>query len=182
MSKIVVFTGSPRKNGFSAQLLSKVIEGAEASGAEVVAYDLNDDGIRGCQSCFYCRANEGCATKDTLQPMYQDIKEADGIVVTLPIYFYSISGQAKTWIDRLYPMMAPDFSARYPGKKIVAIYAQGNADLTAFQASIEGTNQIFKLFGWDIAKTFVVGDTSNPEKTIDETLQAEAYEAGKQLV
>lgn len=79
-------------------------------------------------------------------------------------------------------MMASDFSARYPGKKIVTIYAQGNADVTAFQASIEGINQIFKLFGWDITKSFVIGDTQKPKRKIDESLQTEAYEAGKQLV
>lgn len=182
MKKIVIFTGSPRKNGYSAQLLNKVIEGAKASGADVVTYDLNNKEILGCQSCFYCRANEGCATKDALQPMYQDIKEADGIVATFPIYFYNISGQAKIWIDRLYPMVAPDFSARYPGKKVITIYAQGNGDVSAFQAAIDGTNNIFKLFGWDITKTFVLCGTSNPENKIEESLLEEAHEAGKNLV
>lgn len=182
MSKIVVFTGSPRKDGFSAQLLSKVIEGAKASGAEVVTCDLNDKEVRGCQSCFYCRSNDGCATQDALQPMYQDIKEADGIVATFPIYFYNISGQAKTWIDRLYPMMAPDFSARYPGKKMITIYSQGNGDPAAFQATIGLTNNTFKMFGWELLKAFIIADTSNPEKKLDESLLEEACEAGKQLV
>lgn len=182
MSKIVVFTGSPRKDGFSAQLLSKVIEGAKAAGAEIITYDLNDKEVRGCQSCFYCRANEGCATQDALQPMYQDIKEADGIVATFPIYFFNISGQAKTWIDRLYPMMAPDFSARYPGKKMITIYSQGNGEPAAFQAAIGLTNNTFKMFGWELSKSFVIADTSNPEKKLDESMLEEAYAAGKQLV
>ena len=98
MSTVIAFLGSPRKNGASTQLVIKAIEGAKAAGAEVVIYDMNDDEIKGCQCCYYCRAHEGCATKDKLQPMYEQIKEADGIIASFPIFFHNINSQGKKLI------------------------------------------------------------------------------------
>ncbi|MBO5501617.1 MAG: flavodoxin family protein, partial [Clostridia bacterium] len=87
MKKIVAFAGSPRKEGFSRQLMDRLLAGAEAAGAEVVVYDLNADGIKGCQGCFYCRKHDACAQQDVLQPMYGDIREACAVVATFPLYF-----------------------------------------------------------------------------------------------
>lgn len=94
MKKVVAFLGSPRPNGYTAKLVERVLEGAKAAGAEVVTYSLNDEGIKGCQGCFYCRNHPDCATKDKLYPMYEDIKSACGIVGGFPIYFGTVSGQA----------------------------------------------------------------------------------------
>ncbi|HEX2927074.1 MAG TPA: flavodoxin family protein [Ruminiclostridium sp.] len=123
MSKIVAFVGSPRKNSISSQLLNKAIEGAKSEGAEIVVYDLNDTGIRGCQACDYCRKENVCIVKDKLQSMYSDIASADGIIISSPIYMSDFSGQAKIWFDRLRPMFGHDFKPRYPGKKIVAVFS-----------------------------------------------------------
>ena len=182
MSKIVAFMTSPRKNGYCSKVLNKVIEGAKSKGAEVVVYDLNEDGVKGCQGCNYCRKNEDCATKDKLQPMYEDIKEADAIVAAFPIYFYNISGQGKILIDRLYPVIDSSFAPRYPGKKAITIYAQGADNADAFKAQIDATNNFFKAFGWDVEKTFVVAGTSSPDFKLDDKLMEDAVEAGKALV
>ena len=69
MSKLVVFYGSPRPDGFTARLLDQVAAGAAAAGAEVIRYDLNDPAVLGCQGCRWCRTHDGCATQDALQPM-----------------------------------------------------------------------------------------------------------------
>lgn len=67
MSKVVIFKCSPRKNGYTTKLLDQVAKGAKSKGAEVIEFDLNDAGIRGCQGCFYCRTHDGCAINDYLQ-------------------------------------------------------------------------------------------------------------------
>lgn len=68
MSKVVIFNASPRKNGYNSKLLEQVAKGAESKGAEIIEFNLNDAGIRGCQSCFYCRTHDGCAINDYLKP------------------------------------------------------------------------------------------------------------------
>ncbi len=86
MSKTILFLGSPRKHGYTTTLAREAGRGAEEAGLEVKEYDLNDSGIRGCQGCYHCRETYGCATKDYLAPMYQDITEARAIIIASPIY------------------------------------------------------------------------------------------------
>ena len=180
MKKIAAFIASPRQQGFGARLLRRVAEGAEAAGAEVVFYDLNDRAVRGCQSCFYCRSHNTCPQKDALQPMYRDIEESCGIIAAFPIYFAGISGQGKLWVDRLYPFMGPNFTARCPGKKMVTVYAQGNPNPDKFEALVERTNDLFKLFGWEVQDSLLVSGTSGKEEVEAELLER-AFEAGKRL-
>lgn len=181
MKKVVVFYGSPRKNGVSNKIADMVAKGAEDAGAEIVFYDLNQEGVKGCQSCFFCRGNDKCAVKDPLTPMYDDIFEACGIVASFPIYFFNISAQGKILIDRLYPMINGDFSPRNPGKKVVTVYAQANPDEETYKESITKNNEIFSAFGWEVIESILAVNTMDPELKMDKLL-AKAYEAGKNMV
>ncbi len=181
MCKIIAFFGSPRKNGYTAQLMERVLEGARSIGAEIITYNLNDDGVKGCQGCFYCRAHEGCSTKDILQPMYKDIQSANGIVAGFPIYFGAISGQGKLLLDRLYPMVGDNFAPRYPGKKVVSIFAQANPDHSLFTDAMESTNRFFNLCGWDLVESLLLYGDVAPNYTIPNELLDRAFEAGKRL-
>lgn len=182
MGKLVAFIGSPRKSGDSIKLVQQIIAGAKSEGAEVVTYDLNDDGVKGCQGCYYCRVNEGCATQDKLQSMYTDIKEADGVVAGFPIYFGGISGQSKLFIDRLFSMFNSDFSSRCPGKKFAAVYAQGNPNEQLFKATIDANDSIFKMLGWQIVDSILVSNGNDPQYALPQDLMDRACETGRQLV
>lgn len=182
MSKVIAFYCSPRKQGFTAKLMEQVIEGAKSVGAEIVTYDLNEDGVKGCQGCFACRNFEGCATKDLLQPMYEDLKEATGIVAGFPIYFGAVSGQGKILLDRLYPMVGEQFQPRFPGKKVVTVFAQANPDSKLFAGAMESTHNFFKLCGWEILENLLIYGDVDPDFTLSQELLDRAYEAGKMLV
>lgn len=153
MSKIVIFKGSPRKNGYTAKLLDQVAKGAKSKGADVIEFDLNNPKIRGCQGCFYCRTHDGCAVNDYLQPMYKAIADSDAIVFGSPIYMYQITGQAKIWLDRTFPMVEElpnKFIPRHPGKKLITIFAQGSLDPKKGADAIKYVNNIFNVFGWKL--------------------------------
>ena len=182
MSKVIAFFGSPRKNGFSAQLVNRVLDGARSAGADVVAYDLNADGVKGCQGCFWCRSNDGCATRDRLHPMYEDIASADGIVAGFPIYFGTVSGQAKLWMDRLYPMYGDNFVPRHPGKKMVTVYAQANGDSSCFMDAVRNTDGFFGGIGWEVIESLLIYGDVAPGYSIPDELLERAFEAGRQLV
>jgi multimeric flavodoxin WrbA len=183
MKKIVVFAGSPRENGTTARLIDEAINGARSVGAEVKIYDLNAEGVRGCQGCFYCRSHEGCATKDYLQPMYEDIKQSDAIVFSSPIYFYDITGQVKTWIDRLFPVLGPDFKPRYPGKKALGLYSQGNADASSYRGIPQKIQDLFSGFGWTVTESVLCfGTTDSGDAALTEDLLKRAFAAGTALV
>jgi multimeric flavodoxin WrbA len=153
MKRLVAFNGSPRKKGYSSQLVAEAIRGAESEGTEVKVYNLNEQNIHGCQGCYYCRVNEGCMIKnDYLSPMYTDIKDADGILISSPIYQRDITGQTKILLDRLYPLTSGfDFAPRYPGKKVGTIFVQGLLNTEEYKPRITTINQfISSYFGWNL--------------------------------
>ncbi|MBE5802205.1 MAG: flavodoxin family protein [Clostridiales bacterium] len=182
MSKVIAFLGSPRRGGFTAQLIEQVLQGARSAGAETIVYDLNEEGVKGCQGCFYCRTHEGCQTRDKLAPMYEDIREADGVVAGFPIYFGAISGQGKLWLDRMYPMYGDGFVPRLPGKRAVTVYAQANPDDTRFRSAIDSTDGFLRGIGWELVDSLLVYGDVEPGYTIPKEMLERAFEAGKQLV
>lgn len=182
--KIVLFYGSPRKEGLTTKLLREVARGAKEKGLEVKEYDLADPAVLGCQGCFYCRGNEGCPVKDPLQPMYADIKEAGGVVFGSPIYFHEITGQAKQGLDRLFPVidMGPAGpKPRYAGKKVVTVFAQANPDKEAFKGAMQGLHGLFGGFGWNLAESLVCAGPLTDDSPEFKQLLQQAYQAGQAL-
>jgi multimeric flavodoxin WrbA len=104
---IIGINGSPRKNWNTSTLLTNALEGAASKGAHTELVHLYDLSFKGCQSCFACKIINGpysgrCAQKDDLSPLYQKIEEeADGIILGSPIYFGTMSGEMRSFIERL---------------------------------------------------------------------------------
>ena len=183
MSKVVIFNGSPRKNGYTSKLLAEVTKGAEAAGAQTVTFNLNDPKIRGCQGCNYCREHDGCATQDYLQPMYQEIIEADAVVLGSPIYYHDISGQTKIWLDRTFPMVeGANFEPRHPGKKLLTIFSQGKAEKDFFADRINHVNDVLGIYGWELIDSLVCGGTTDTDFEMPIELLEQAFEDGKRLI
>lgn len=186
MPKVVIFNGSPRKNGCTSKLLKEVKKGAESKGAETIVFDLNNSRIKGCQGCLYCRENDGCATQDYLQPMYKDIAQADAVVFGSPIYYYQISGQAKIWLDRTFPMIggtsSSSFKPRYSGKKILTVFSQGNASQDQFIKNISQVNDTFKAYGWHLIDSIICSGTNKPDFEMSQELLVQAFQDGTKLI
>ncbi len=180
MKKIVVFLGSPRKNGYSARLAEQVIAGAKSKGADVMVCDLNEDGIKGCQGCNYCKTHTECVQTDKMSPALEALRTADGVVATFPIYWMDISGQAKLFLDRLYSFTAKDFSAKHPGKKFVTIFSQGSGKEDAYKHVADTHNGYFKMFGWQQVDS-ILGWGSNFGVELTQEQLDRAYEAGCKL-
>jgi len=130
--KVVAVLGSPRKKGTSARIAGAFLEEAEKKGAEISTYHLNRMDFRGCQGCYACKGKqEHCALKDDLTPLLADMEAADVTVFASPVYFYDVSGQFKTFFDRTYSLLKPDFMTNpapcrlSPGKKALLVIAQG---------------------------------------------------------
>ena len=110
MKKIYAVNGSPRKNGNTAQLLQKALEGAASAGAEVKLIQLADLNFGGCRSCFACKKlanpSPGCVLKDDLAEILKELLHADGIIMGSPIYFGAETGLYRNFLERLFfPML-----------------------------------------------------------------------------
>jgi multimeric flavodoxin WrbA len=102
MVKAIGIAGSPRTTGNSSTLLRAVLRGAESAGAEAALIRLNDLTFRGCQGCQRCAPAGECVVKDGLGPVFSALELADIWVLASPVYFDGVSGQLKTFFDRLH--------------------------------------------------------------------------------
>ena len=104
--KIVVITGSPRKNGNSFAMTQAFIEAAEAKGHTVTRFDAAMKKIGGCHACETCYSTgKACTFDDDFNTIAPAILEADAIVFTMPVYWYSIPAQIKGVIDRIFSLV-----------------------------------------------------------------------------
>ena len=100
---ILVITGSARRNGNSDSLADAFIEGAREAGHTVNRFDAGRKKINGCLACQKCFSRgTACAVKDDFNEASPLIEQADMIVLTSPLYFYSFTAQIKALIDKLY--------------------------------------------------------------------------------
>jgi len=101
--KIVVITGSPRKNGNSFAMTDAFIRAAEARGHTVTRFDAAMMKIGGCHACETCfKTGKACTFDDDFNIIAPAVLEADTVVFITPVYWYSIPAQIKGVIDRLY--------------------------------------------------------------------------------
>ena len=99
--KVLILSGSPRKGGNSDLLCDEFMRGAAEAGNETEKIRVAEKKIGYCTACYYCQTSGGvCAKKDDMAQLLQKIIDADVIVLASPVYFYSISAQLKTVIDR----------------------------------------------------------------------------------
>lgn len=99
--RMIGIAGSPRRNGNSTALMRAALEGACAAGAETCEVTLNDLTYKGCQGCEVCNRRGCCILNDDLTPIIERLRQADGWVLAAPIYYDGVSGQFKTFFDRL---------------------------------------------------------------------------------
>lgn len=112
MSRVLVITTSLRVGSNSDLLAEKLIEGAKASGHEVEQVSLKGKTIGFCRGCLACQKTGRCVLKDDAAGIAEQVKNADVLVFVTPIYYYGMSGQMKTLLDRLNPLYASDYRFR----------------------------------------------------------------------
>ena len=129
MKKIIIIDGGPRKNMNTAQLLQRFADAAKSVNEEIEAkvvrlYDLD---YKGCMSCMACKvkgkASNICRYKDGLTPLLEEIAQADGLVLGSPIYFGEVTGQMRSFLERLaFPWLSyNDYSLTAPKRMPVVL-------------------------------------------------------------
>jgi len=103
--KVIAVNGSPRKNWNTHILLEKFLEGARETGAETELINLYDIQFKGCTSCLACKLKGNsvskCVMKDDLERVLHEICGCDVLVLGSPIYFTSVTGEMKSFMERL---------------------------------------------------------------------------------
>ncbi len=168
--KVMASNGSPRKNGNTATLLNKALEGASSQGAETELINLYDLNYKGCMSCFSCRLKEGksygkCAVQDELAPIFERVTKADALMFGSPVYSGTATAEIRAFLERLiYPLfnaveMSTLFKKRIPTGFIYTMNV--NAEQLkefGYEQSFANTENALKLI-FGTAESILVTDT-----------------------
>ena len=179
MSKVLVITTSLRAKSNSDRLAEELICGAKDAGHEVEQISLKGKEIRFCIGCLSCQKTQKCVLKDDAVRIAEKVKEAETLVFVTPIYYYEMSGQMKTLLDRMNPLYPSDYKFR----KVYMLSVAAEDEDYVPEKAVRG------LQGWvdcfekaELAGTLFCGGISDPNEATGRSVELdEAYQFGKQL-
>lgn len=107
---VVILNGSPRKNGNTSALVKAFTGGAESAGHTVTEFSLDGMDIHGCKGCFggHSSKERPCVQHDDMDKIYPAVRDSDVVVLASPLYYWTMSGQLRTALDRLFALEERD--------------------------------------------------------------------------
>ena len=175
--KILVLTGSPRKNGNSATLAEHFIKGAKEAGHTVERFDAAFKKVHPCIACNSCGMDGPCVFKDDFEFVRKHIIDADCVVFATPMYYFGISSQLKAVIDRFY---AINGQIHVP-KKAVLLMTYANTAASEAVPIKSHYEVLLKYLGWTDAGQ-VIASGVWPVGAVNRTEYCErAYQLGKRI-
>ena len=185
MKTAAVLIGSAREKGNSTIIANEFLRGFKENGGEAKIFKLNELKYKGFIGCFSCRKTGYCIHKDDMVSVLESVSAADIVVICSPVFMHQVSGQVKTAIDRLYPLLAGEpgkYSLRFGKKKAVVIYSQGAPFETAFKDMMECNKNSLAGLGLEVVENLIYtgGNTAGSAYKNEEIMQR-AYKLGKEL-
>ena len=132
--KILILSGSPRKDGNSETLCAQFAKGAQEAGHTAELIRLHTKKLGFCTACYACKKTGVCVQKDDMTGILKKMGEADVIVLSTPVYFYQMTAQMKTLIDRT---MASYYDQTLAGKEFYFIVTAAE-DKPALERTMDG--------------------------------------------
>ena len=179
MSKVLVITTSLRAKSNSDILTDRMIAGAKGAGHEVEHISLKGKEIKYCIGCLACQQTQTCVLKDDAVEIAEKVKNADTLVFVTPIYYYEMSGQMKTLLDRMNPLYPSDY--RFRRVYMLSVAAEDEAHVPERAVSgLQGWVDCFEKA--EFAGSLFCGGISDPnEATGDINALDRAYQFGSRL-
>ena len=179
MSKVLVITTSLRARSNSDILAERLIAGAKDAGHQVEEISLKGKTIGFCKGCLACQKTQKCVIKDDAVMIAEKVMNADTLVFVTPIYYYEMSGQMKTLLDRMNPLYSSDYKFR--NVYMLSVAAEDEAATTEKAVSgLQGWVDCFEKA--ELAGSLFCGGVTDPGDASgkQKALNA-AYQFGKEL-
>ena len=179
MSKVLVITTSLRARSNSDILAERLIAGAKDAGHDVELIGLKGKTVKFCIGCLACQKTQKCVLKDDAVEIAEKVRNADTLVFVTPIYYYEMSGQMKTLLDRMNPLYPSDYKFR----RVYLLSVAAEDEETTPQKAVNG------LQGWvdcfekaEFAGSLFCGGLNDSGEAAGRKDELdEAYEFGKKL-
>lgn len=178
MKRVVIISTSLRVRSNSDLLAEQFMKGAESAGHQVEKVELLGKQIAFCLGCFACTKLGRCVIDDDVNGIMEKVMKADVIVWATPIYYYEMSGQMKTLIDRMNAMYDRDYRFR----EVYLLTTAAEDEASVPQRAEAG------LTGWidcypkaRLAGTLFCGGVNEPNEIQGNAKLEEAFELGKSV-
>lgn len=177
MKKVYIISSSIRSGSNSEMLAKEFEKGTVESGNQVTFLSLKDFDLKFCKGCLACQKLGKCIIKDDMAKIIDEISESDVLVFATPVYYYEMSGQLKTFLDRLNPLYGKDnqFNEIY----LLGACADNSRD--AFDRVINGVGGWIDCFDGVNLKDTLLATGTNDVNSISEKDKKTAYDMGKNV-
>ena len=175
---VLVISTSPRTGSNSELLANEFARGAKDAGNEVEIISLKDKDIKFCRGCFACQKTKRCVIRDDADLIEQKMEKADVLVFATPIYYYEMSGQMKTMLDRGNPLFTTDYAFR----DVYFIATAAEDEEYVWQRAKSGLEGWIECFPKArLAGCVFCGGVTEAKEVLGNTAMDKAYEMGKNL-
>lgn len=179
--KIIILNGSPRKKGNTSALAAEFTRGAKEAGHTVTEFFLDSMDIHGCKGCFGGHSSRECpcVQKDDMMQIYPAVKECDVIVLATPLYYWNMSGQIRTAVDRLFALEEGDGNLlRGHGRASALLMA---AEGHGFEDVLAYYDHLMEHLYWKNLGHVLAGGNGNVGDIEGKPELEQAYELGKSI-
>lgn len=176
--KIILLEGSPNRHGSSNMLAEHFKRGAEETGHSVEIIDTAHVDIHPCTGCIHCGYEGPCVQKDDVENIRKKILDADMLVFVTPLYYYGMSAQLKTMIDRF---CAFNSSIQRKHMKSALLTAAWNSDDWTFEALEAHYKTLVRYLNLKDAGMVLGYGCGTPAMTERSIFPQQAYRLGKGL-
>ena len=187
MINVLAIYGSHRRGHNSDMLVDKLLEGIGSDGAAVERIYATSSGIKSCTACEGCYKLGRCVIKDDMQQVYAAFNNADIIIASSPVYFYTVTSDMKKLIDRCQAVWASKYKtgASLVSKKHRIGYAVCTAGEPEDRSYFDCTLKVFELFykciNTELVDSLLVSDVDTLQVRDRPDVQQQAIEAGRRL-
>ena len=178
---IVILNGSPRKNGNTSALVKSFIQGAESAGHTVTEFFLGGMDIHGCKGCFGGHSGRDCpcVQRDDMDKIYPAVKESGVVVLASPLYYWNMSGQLRTAVDRLFALEEGDCNLLRGNGRASALLmaAEGNG----FEDVLTYYDHLMEHLRWTNLGHVLAGGNMNTGDIQGKPELQQAYDLGRSI-
>ena len=154
--KIVVINSSPHSEAQSTSryLAAKFVEGARDAGHEIFVFDAANEDTHPCRGCDQCGMDGACIFNDAIEhKLMPQMLKADLLVLVTPLYYFGMSAQLKTIVDRFYSR-----TTRLGGKKSIMISTAWNTADWTMEALKNHYETLVRYMSWqDVGQVWATG-------------------------
>lgn len=176
--KILILSSSLRANSNSDALAEAFARGAREAGNEVEKITLKEKAVAFCKGCLACQKTQTCVIRDDAVELAEKIKNAEVLVFATPVYYYGMSGQMKTLLDRCNPL----FSSAYSFRDVYLLATAAEAEEHTVDGTIKGMQGWINCFEKArLAGTVFAGNVNDAGEIQGHPAVEEAYESGKNI-